>query len=205
VPDGCRGVRAVSTPRQAQAQTIQQQLDRLVAAVTEWGWTLDERQVYRDDGDSGAGLSRPGLDCLRDHAALAEVDLVVVTAPDRLARNDVHQVLLLDELGRNGCQVELLDRPMRQDPTIGCGWEIRGWWLRMSARCSPSGCAAAGRRSCGLARCWRGHAAVGRPVGPRAAPGGGRVRGARAAAVLVAQLFDGYLEPQRPGTGWPSG
>jgi site-specific DNA recombinase len=30
----------------------------------------------------------------------------VVTAPDRLARNYVHQVLLLDELGRNGCQVE---------------------------------------------------------------------------------------------------
>jgi site-specific DNA recombinase len=71
----------VSTPRQAQAQTIEQQLDRLVAAVTERGWTLDERHVYRDDGYSGAGLSRPGLDCLRDHAALAEVDLVVVTAP----------------------------------------------------------------------------------------------------------------------------
>src|SRR5512132_875057 len=106
----------VSTTRQAQAQTIEQQLDRLVAAVTERGWTLDERHVYRDDGYSGAALSRPGLDCLRDHAALAEVDLVVVTAPDRLARNYVHQVLLLDELGRNGCQVEFLDRPMSQDP-----------------------------------------------------------------------------------------
>ena len=66
----------VSTTRQAQAQTIEQQLDRLVAAVTERGWTLDERHVYRDDGYSGAGLGRPGLDCLRDHAALAEVDLV---------------------------------------------------------------------------------------------------------------------------------
>ena len=75
----------VSTTRQAQAQTIEQQLDRLVAAVTERGWTLDERHVYRDDGYSGASLGRPGLDCLRDHAALAEVDLVVVTAPDRLA------------------------------------------------------------------------------------------------------------------------
>jgi len=61
----------VSTTRQAQAQTIQQQLDRLVAAVTERGWTLDERHVYRDDGYSGASLGRPGLDCLRDHAALA--------------------------------------------------------------------------------------------------------------------------------------
>jgi site-specific DNA recombinase len=45
----------VSTTRQAQAPTIEQQLDRLRAAVTERGWTLDERHVCRDDGYSGAG------------------------------------------------------------------------------------------------------------------------------------------------------
>jgi site-specific DNA recombinase len=106
----------VWTTRQAQAQTIEQQLDRLRAAVAEHGWRLDERHIYRDDGDSGAGLSRPGLDCLGDQAALAELDLVLVTAPDRLARNHVHQVLLIDELGRHGCQVEFLDHPMSHDP-----------------------------------------------------------------------------------------
>jgi Resolvase, N terminal domain len=77
----------VSTTRQAQAQTIEQQLDRLQAAVAERGWTLGEQHVYRDDGYSGTSLGRPGLDRLRDHAALAELDLVLVTAPDRLARN----------------------------------------------------------------------------------------------------------------------
>jgi Resolvase, N terminal domain len=106
----------VSTTRQAQAQTIEQQLDRLCAAVAERGWRPDEHHVYRDDGYSGARLGRPGLDRLRDQAALAELDLVVVTAPDRLARNYVHQVLLLDELGRHGLKVEFLDRPMSQDP-----------------------------------------------------------------------------------------
>jgi predicted site-specific integrase-resolvase len=60
----------VSTTRQAQAQTIEQQLDRLRAAVAERGWRLEEQHVYRDDGYSGAGLSRPGLDRLRDQAAL---------------------------------------------------------------------------------------------------------------------------------------
>jgi site-specific DNA recombinase len=39
----------VSTTRQAQAQTIEQQLDRLGAAVAEHGWTLDEEHVYGDD------------------------------------------------------------------------------------------------------------------------------------------------------------
>src|SRR5256884_6161792 len=116
----------VSTTRQAQAQTIEQQLDRLRAAVAGHGWELHEQHVYRDDGYSGASLGRPGLDQLRDHAALAELDAVLVTAPDRLARNYVHQVLLIDELAGHGCQVEFLDRPMSQDPHDQLLLQIRG-------------------------------------------------------------------------------
>src|SRR5207248_971324 len=110
----------------AQAQTIEQQLDRLRAAVAGHGWELHEQHVYRDDGYSGASLGRPGLDRLRDHAALAELDAVLVTAPDRLARNYVHQVLLIDELAGHGCQVEFLDRPMSQDPHDQLLLQIRG-------------------------------------------------------------------------------
>ena len=50
----------VSTTRQAQAQTIEQQLDRLRAAVAERGWELEDQHVYRDDGFSGARLGRRG-------------------------------------------------------------------------------------------------------------------------------------------------
>src|SRR5256884_2663076 len=106
----------VSTTRQAQAQGIEQQLDRLRAAAAERGWELDDQHVYRDEGYSGARIGRPGLDRLRDHAALAGLDIVLVTAPDRLARNYVHQVLLIDQLAGHGCRVEFLDRPMSEDP-----------------------------------------------------------------------------------------
>jgi site-specific DNA recombinase len=116
----------VSTTRQAQAQAIEQQLDRLREAVAGRGGELEEQHVYRDDGYSGASLSRPGLDRLRDHAVLADLDLVLVTAPDRLARNYVHQVLLIDELARHGCQVEFLDRPMSADPHDQLLLQIRG-------------------------------------------------------------------------------
>src|SRR5213079_3241167 len=116
----------VSTTRQAQAQGIEQQLDRLRAAAAERGWELDGQHVYRDDGYSGARIGRPGLDRLRDHAALAELDLVLVTAPDRLARNYVHQVLLIDELAARGCQVEFLGRPMSADPHDQLLLQIRG-------------------------------------------------------------------------------
>jgi site-specific DNA recombinase len=117
----------VSTTRQQQQQTIEQQLDRLqahVAAHTDWH--LAEEHIYRDDGYSGAKLNRPGLDRLRDRAALAAFELVVMTAPDRLARNYVHQMLLLDELAQRGCQVEFLERPMSQDPHDQLVLQIRG-------------------------------------------------------------------------------
>ena len=126
VPDADGGVCAGTTTRQAQAQTIEQQLDRLRAAAAERGWELDDQHVYRDDGYSGARLGRPGLDRLRDHAALAELDVVLVTAPDRLARNYVHQVLLVDELAGHGCRVEFLDRPMSDDPHDQLLLQIRG-------------------------------------------------------------------------------
>jgi site-specific DNA recombinase len=187
----------VSTTRQAQAQTIEQQLDRLCAAVAERGWTLDEQHIYRDDGYSGASLGRPGLDRLRDHAALAELDLVLVAAPDRLARNYVHQVLLIDELGRHGCQVEFLDRPMSHDPHDQLLLQIRG-------------AVAEYERTLIAERMRRGRQAKLRagtllpwttppfgyrldPERPRDAAG---VRVEPSEAVLVAQLFDWYLEPQ---------
>jgi site-specific DNA recombinase len=116
----------VSTTRQAQAQTIDQQLTRLHSHVEECGDRVDERDVFRDAGYSGATLNRPGLDQLRDRAGLAEFDQVVVTAPDRLARKYVHQVLLIEELEQHGCAVEFLERPMSQDPHDQLLLQIRG-------------------------------------------------------------------------------
>jgi hypothetical protein len=116
----------VSTSRQAQAQTIEQQLERLQAHVQAQGETVAEQDVFRDAGYSGASLSRPGLDQLRDRAALAEFDRVVVTAPDRLARKYVHQILLIEELHAHGCSVEFVERPMSQDPHDQLLLQIRG-------------------------------------------------------------------------------
>ena len=56
----------VSTSRQAQAQTIEQPLERLRAHITSQGEVVDEHAIFRDAGYSGASLSRPGLDHLRE-------------------------------------------------------------------------------------------------------------------------------------------
>ncbi len=116
----------VSTRLQAQTQTMDQQIERLRAHIQARSWQLLEANIFRDDGYSGASLRRPGLDRLRDQVAAAQFDKILVTDPDRLARNYVHQVLLLEELLKNGCQVEFLDRPMSQDPHDQLLLQIRG-------------------------------------------------------------------------------
>jgi site-specific DNA recombinase len=81
---------ASGTQRQAQQQNVEQQVERLrthVTAHVEEGWEVREEHVFRDDGYSGATLRRPGLERLRDTVAARALDLVLVTAPDRLARN----------------------------------------------------------------------------------------------------------------------
>ena len=187
----------VSTTRQAQAQGIEQQLDRLRTAAAEHGWELDDQHVYRDDGYSGARIGRPGLDRLRDHAALAELDLVLVTAPDRLARNYVHQVLLIDELAGHGCQVEFLDRPMSADPHDQLLLQIRGavaeYERTLIAERMRRGRQA--KLRAGTLLPWT-TAPFGYRLDPERPRRADAVRVDPGEAALVAQLFDWYLEPQ---------
>src|SRR5262249_15720772 len=117
----------VSTTRQPQTQTIEQPLARLRESVaTQPEWHLAEAHIYRDDGYRGAKLNRPGLDRRGERGALAAFGCVLLTAPDRLARNDVQQRLLIEDLAQRGCEVEFLDRPMSQDPHDQLRLQIRG-------------------------------------------------------------------------------
>jgi site-specific DNA recombinase len=116
----------VSTQRQMQTQAIEQQLDRLQAHIQSHGWEILDENIFRDDGYRGATLNRPGLDRLRDTVKAAEVDRILITAPDRLARNYVHQMVLLEEIEQHGVEVEFLDHPMSHDPHDQLLLQIRG-------------------------------------------------------------------------------
>jgi len=116
----------VSTDRQAQAQTMQQQVDRLQAHLAREGQKLTENEIFREDGCSGASLNRPGLDQLRDRVSRACFERVLITSPDRLARRFVHQMLIREEFERAGCEIQFLDRPMSQDPHDHLLLQIRG-------------------------------------------------------------------------------
>jgi site-specific DNA recombinase len=116
----------VSTDRQADRQTIQQQVELLRNYAEQHELELDPDRIYQDDGHSGARLDRPALDRLRDVAGREEVDVILITSPDRLARRYAYQVWLLEEFEREGCQVVFLERPPSDDPQDTLLIQIRG-------------------------------------------------------------------------------
>ena len=67
--------------------------------------------VYLDDGFSGSTLLRPALERLRDRVAEGGIDRLYVHSPDRLARKYAYQVLLLDELHKQGVTTVFLNGP----------------------------------------------------------------------------------------------
>ncbi len=122
--------------------------------------------------------------------------MVVVTEPDRLARNYVHQVLLVDELAGHGCRVEFLDRPMSQDPHDQLLLQIRGavaeYERTLIAERMRRGRQA--RLRAGTLLPWT-RAPFGYQLDPERPREVAGVRLEPDEAVLVAQLFDWYLEP----------
>lgn len=94
----------VSTDAQAEkGYSIQTQLDACRAKAAELGATTIVEHV--DDGYSGATLDRPGLADLRAAVAEKQVDVILCYDPDRLSRNQLHQLLLIDEFERGGVEI----------------------------------------------------------------------------------------------------
>lgn len=106
----------VSTARQEHEQTISSQLASLQVAIDAASVTVTQEHRYVDNGFSGSRLDRPGLDALRDAAADGYLDVVFVHSPDRLARNFVHQQILIEELEKRGVEIVFVERPIGERP-----------------------------------------------------------------------------------------
>jgi len=77
----------ISTVTHSQQHSIEEQIKRLRTNLLSRGALAADEHVFRDEGRSGATLNRPALDRLRDHVRLGDDDHILVTSPDRLARN----------------------------------------------------------------------------------------------------------------------
>ena len=106
----------VSTQMQEKEETVSSQIDELARYAQLQGLSIPDEFRFVDEGYSGSTLARPALDALRDKVAEGLVDAVLVHDPDRLARDYVYQMLLVEEVERHGCRFHFVRRPIGTTP-----------------------------------------------------------------------------------------
>jgi site-specific DNA recombinase len=70
------------------------------------GWQITAELAEDDRGASGAEIDLPELNRIRDMAAAGEFDVLVVREIDRLSRNLAKQLIVEQELRRDGVQIQ---------------------------------------------------------------------------------------------------
>jgi site-specific DNA recombinase len=116
----------VSSEKQAESHTIDSQLAAVRERVAADGFELLEELQFIDNGYSGTTLIRPGLERLRDAAAMGAFDRLYVHSPDRLARKYAYQILLVDELRRVGVEVVFLNHALGRSPEDELLLQVQG-------------------------------------------------------------------------------
>src|SRR5712692_5117592 len=93
----------VSSEQQREANTIASQTASLIEFAQGHDLEVPKEWVFEDDGYSGATLERPGLE--------GQIQVVWAYAPDRLSRKYAYQILLIEELARNGVETLFIKAP----------------------------------------------------------------------------------------------
>jgi len=101
----------VSSEQQRDANTIASQTASLLEFAKNQELEVPKEWVFEDDGYSGATLERPGLEHVRDLAAEGQIQVVLAYSPDRLSRKYAYQILLMEELARNGVETLFVKAP----------------------------------------------------------------------------------------------
>jgi site-specific DNA recombinase len=101
----------VSSEQQREERTVASQTAALIEFAKARSLEVPTEWVFEDEGFSGATLERPGLEHVRDLAAEGQIQAVLVYSPDRLSRKYAYQILLIEELAKNGVETLFVNAP----------------------------------------------------------------------------------------------
>ena len=101
----------VSSEQQREENTIASQTASLIEFAQAHDLEVPKEWVFEDEGYSGATLERPGLERVRDLAAEGQIQVVLAYSPDRLSRKYAYQILLIEELARQGVETLFVKAP----------------------------------------------------------------------------------------------
>src|SRR3954451_6496579 len=112
--------------RQVESDTIASQIDLLERRIRQDGVTVPPELRFIDDGYSGDPLLCPGLERLRDTADAGGLERLYIECPDRFARDYPYQMVLLDELRRQGVEVIFTNARLDESPEGRLLLQVRG-------------------------------------------------------------------------------
>ncbi|WCR59220.1 MAG: Transposon gamma-delta resolvase [Wolbachia endosymbiont of Ctenocephalides felis wCfeF] len=116
----------VSSKKQAQERTVESQVDELERRISEDEDELLDEYKFIDNGYSGSSLERPGLDRLRDKAKEGKIDKIYIHSPDRLSRNYIYQMILLEEFQKAEVEIIFLNYKTDNSPESNLLLQMQG-------------------------------------------------------------------------------
>ena len=123
----------VSTENQeAEGTSLETQERACLAKAHELAGPGDELVVLREVY-SGLSLERPELASLRDWVRAGQAKGVVVYSADRLARDGLHLLLLVEEIEKAGATLAFVTEPHQSTPEGQLLTYVRGWASKLEA------------------------------------------------------------------------
>jgi site-specific DNA recombinase len=116
----------VSSEQQEKEGTIESQLETVYQRVEDDGFTVEPQLRFIDNGYSGTTLVRPGLERLRDQAAVGTFDRLYILNPFRFARKYAYQVLVIEELQSCGVEIIFLNHDFGKGPEDNLLLQMQG-------------------------------------------------------------------------------
>lgn len=116
----------VSSEQHAEAHTVARQVAAVRERVAADGLTVSEAMQLLAEGERGATLIRPGRERLRDVIAAGTVDRLSGHAPERLARQDAYQVVLVEACRQAGVEGVFVPRALGRSPEDDLLLQVQG-------------------------------------------------------------------------------
>lgn len=123
----------VSTEDQEREGTsLESQTEALLKKAKELGGEVPKGRVLQEVF-SGLTLDRPKLTELREWVKRKEIDAVIVYSTDRLSRDPVHLLLLVDEFEKAGVRIDFVTEPLDNSLEGQLLGFVRGWASKVEA------------------------------------------------------------------------
>ncbi len=116
----------VLSDKQAQSNTIVNQVGALKAKIISDGFSLVKEYQFIDNGYTGSNLIRPELEKLRDLVAFGKIDKIYIHSSDRLSRKYAYQMILTEEFEKYGTEIVFLNFQSDDNPESNLLLQMQG-------------------------------------------------------------------------------